>query len=619
MAVVRQPHREGRNKLMRKYSRLTVAIGAVAASVTLLAACSGSSSKKASSSGAGTGSASSSSSSGTSGPSAAVAYNAAFGAVLNPSTKTGGTLNLGATSDCDSWDPGRTYYGWCWNMERLISRGLVGYKSVNGTKFTLAPDMATTMGTHNATFTKWTYTLKPGLKWSNGKAVTPLDVKYGLERLYATDVINGGPSSYFIQGIKHPATYKGPYKSGDLSTIVTTASTITINLAGPNADFPYLLAMTAASPVPYKTEGGPGHVGATYTKMPLATGPYMIKTYVPGKSVNFVKNPYYVQSTDTIRKPLVDAVNLTIDTNPIDLDNKLKAGTLDANASTGASGLTAAFQSYVLTHPDAKKNVDDPATANTEYLPVMQSVITNVNCRKAIFYATNKASILAAEGGPTAGTITGAMTPPGIPGYDKTLNPYPTGNDNTGDLTKAKAALVACGKPNGFATKFAYATPSTKAAQVFAVEKSALARVGIKLTATTADASNYYSTFIGSPKNIVKQGIGMALAGWGADFPTGVGFYQSIANGNSIVDPGNSNYPSLNDPVVNKILNAAPAGKATAADWTTVNSQIMKDAVYLPLYSGNTLLYRNPRMTNVTCDNALAFGNYDFVNIGVTK
>ena len=607
---------------MRKYSRWTVAIGAVAATVTVLAACSSSSSKKTTPSASGSASGSSSSSSSSSAApvtNAPVAYNAAFDSVLNPSTKTGGTLKLGATADCDSWDPGRTYYGWCWNMERLVSRGLVGYKTLNGTKFTLAPDLATTMGTHNATFTKWTYTLKSGLKWSNGKAVTPLDVKYGLERLFATDVINGGPSSYFIQGIAHPKTYAGPYKSGDLKTIVTTASTITINLSGPNADFNYLLAMTAASAVPYKTEGGPGHVGATYTKMPLATGPYMISKYVPGKSVIFTKNPYWTQANDTIRHPLVNEVDLTIDTNPLDLDNQLKAGTLDANAATGAGGLTASFQSYVLTHPDAKKNVDDPAGANTEYLAVMQTVVKNVNCRQAIFYASNKASILAADGGPTAGTIAGAMTPPGIPGYSASLNTYPTGSDNTGDVTKAKAALKACGQPNGFALKMAYPTPSTKAPLVFAAEKSALGRVGIKLTAITQDSSNYYSTFIGSPKNIIKQSIGLALAGWGADFPTGVGFYQSIANGNSIVDPGNSNYPSLNDPVVNGILNKAPAGKVTAADWTTVNTQIMKDAVYLPLYFGNTLMYRNPRMTNVTCDNALAFGNYDFVNVGVTS
>ena len=136
-------------------------------------------------------------------------YNAASDGIVNPSTKTGGTLNLLAASDCDSWDPQRTYYGWCWNMQRLFTRSLIGYQKLNGTKFILAPDLATTMGTHNANFTQWTYTLKPGIKWSNGTPVTPMDIKYGVERLFATDVINGGPSSYFIQGIKAPEELRG--------------------------------------------------------------------------------------------------------------------------------------------------------------------------------------------------------------------------------------------------------------------------------------------------------------------------------------------------------------------------------------------------------------------------
>jgi peptide/nickel transport system substrate-binding protein len=45
----------------------------------------------------------------------------------------------------------------------------------------------------------------------------------------------------------------------------------------------------------------------------------------------------------------------------------------------------------------------------------------------------------------------------------------------------------------------------------------------------------------------------------------------------------------------------------------------MDDAVYLPYEFEKVLYYRNPRMTNVTCDNALAFGIYDFVNIGVAS
>jgi peptide/nickel transport system substrate-binding protein len=609
--VVFQPHREGGDSLMRKYSRAAIAVSLVAAAAAVLAACSSSGGGGKSTSAPGSGSP-------TSSAQATSGYNAAVDNIINPSSKTGGTLQLGATSDCDSWDPARTYYGWCWNMQRLFTRSLIGYSSLNGTTFKLAPDLATNMGTHNADFTQWTYTLKSGLKWSDGTPITPQDIKYGLERLFATDVINGGPSSYFLQGIAHPKNYAGPYKSGDLpaTDIATTATSITINLTGPNADFDYLMAMCASAPVPNKTEGGPGFIGNTYTKHPKSSGPYMISSYTPGKSIDFVKNPYWSQSTDAIRHPLLNGVDLTIDTNPVDLDNQLKAGTLDANAAGG--GLTAAFQTQALTQPDLKKNVDDPESASTQYLSVMQTVITNVSCRQAIFYASDKAGMLAAYGGPTAGTIAGAMTPPGIPGYDASLDPYPVGTDGTGDVAAAKAALVKCGKPSGFAVKMAYATPSSRAPKVFAAEKQALARVGITLTAVTQDASTYYSTFIGSPKNIINQGIGIALAGWGADFPTGVGFYQSIANGNAIVDPGNSNYPSLNDPVVNKILDDAPAGKVTDADWTKLNSQIMTDAVYLPIDWNKTLYYRNPRMTNVTCDNALAFGIYDFVNIGVS-
>src|SRR5205085_1272701 len=128
-----------------------------------------------------------------------------------------------------------------------------------------------------------------------------------------------------------------------------------------------------------------------------------------------------------------------------------------------------------------------------------------------------------------------SMTPPGIDGYDPNYNPYPSGAGNSGDVAKAKQELQACGKPNGFSTKFAYATPSTTAPNIFKAEQAALGKVGIKITAATSDQA------------------------------------------------------------------------------------IMNDAVYLPYVWGKTLYYRNPRMQNVTCDNAIAFGIYDFVNIGVSK
>ncbi len=590
---------------MRRYVKVIQAIAVAAAATTVLAACSSSK---------GGGSAASGSSS--SGGSSASGYNAAYDKIVRPSTKTGGTLNLVATADVDSLDPQRTYYGWSWNLQRLWTRSLLGYSKLNGAKFTLAPDLATDMGTHNADYSKWTFTLKSGLKFSTGQPITSKDVKWGVERLFATDVINGGPFSYFIGSIKHPADYKGPYKSGDLATIETpNDSTITFDLSGPNADFTYLMAMPASAPVPYKTEGGPGLVGANYQKHPVASGPFMIQSYTAAKQIVWVRNPNWSQSTDTIHKPLVDKVVLTIDSSTTDADAKLKAGTFDANAND--PGVTAGFQTQILTNPTLKANADDPVTPATRYLAVMPSVIPDVNCRQAIFYATNKEALRRAYGGDVAGVVSGSMTPPGIEGNDPSANPYPVGSDNTGDLTKAKAALAACGKPNGFETKMAYATPSTKAAAAFTAEQQALGRVGIKVTPATADSSSYYTTFIGSPNNIKTQGLGIAIAGWGADFPTPVGFWNSIANGASIVPTGNTNYPSLNDPQVNATLDQGPKGTVTEDQWKQMDAQIMKDAVYLPAFWESSLYYRNPRMTNVTCNNALAFGIYDFVNVGV--
>ena len=48
-------------------------------------------------------------------------------ALLHPSAKAGGTLRALSDSDCDYWDPARTYYAYCWNQQRWFSRQLLTY------------------------------------------------------------------------------------------------------------------------------------------------------------------------------------------------------------------------------------------------------------------------------------------------------------------------------------------------------------------------------------------------------------------------------------------------------------------------------------------------------------
>jgi len=136
---------------------------------------------------------------GESGGTGAAEFNAAVTGVVNPSDATGGTLNLGSGGDCDSWDPGRQYYGWCLNMGRLYYRTLMAYKPVPGEDgFDLVPDLAQAPGEANADKTVWTYHLRPDLTYEDGTPITTKDIKYAIKRLYATGVINGGPGLMMI-------------------------------------------------------------------------------------------------------------------------------------------------------------------------------------------------------------------------------------------------------------------------------------------------------------------------------------------------------------------------------------------------------------------------------------
>lgn len=541
-------------------------------------------------------------------------FNAAVNAVVNPSDVKGGTLKLGASSDCDSYDPARTYYAYCWDIQRMFTRSLMGFAPEPGTKGTaVLPDLATAAGAANADKTEWTYTLKDGVKWEDGSAITSKDVKYGIQRLFATDVINGGPSSYFTS-LLDDGTYKGPYAdpTGDLTSVTTPDDkTITFKLNKPFADFDFLMALPTGAPVPASKD-----TKADYGKKPFSSGPFKFDSFEPSKGTSWSRNTSWDQATDTIRKPLVDKVELTIVGEPADLDKRVLAGDIDLVAD---GGLLPESRALVLADATKKANADNPVTGFTRYFAVMQTVepLTNKACREAIFLAFNKSEVRKIRGGDTGGDIANTMTPPIVPGYDSNFNPFPTGAENTGDIEAAKAKLVECGKPDGFSINMAYVN-SGVGPDVFASVQQNLARIGVKIGSAPNDGSSYYSTWIGSPKNIIDQKIGLAVAGWGADFPTAYGFWQSIANGNAILPEGNSNYPSLNDPKVNDLLDqlTKEGDKAKSEDLAKqLDQQVMSNAVYLPFQFDKTFYYRNPRLTNIYLNGGV--GNYyDYVNVG---
>jgi len=593
---------------MTKYRRLAQFGAVVGAAALGLAACGGSS-------GGGTGPSTSSQGS---------SYNAATTSIVNPSNKTGGTLKLIASGDCDSFDPARTYYAWCWDMQRLFTRTLMGYQRQPGTAgLKVVPDLATAPGQVSSDGLTWTYHLQSGLKYQNGQPIKSADIKYGIERLYATSVINGGPNFYYLclldtcDSSGNP-TYKGPYadKTGGLTQIETpNDTTIVFHLNSKYGDFDYLMSLPASAPVPQASD-----TGATYSQHVVSSGPFEFQSYSPGKSAVWVRNPNWSQSTDKIRQPKVSEVMMNINSNSDSNDQALKAGQYDLEPD---GGIQPTFQAQVVTDPSLKKYADDPVTGFTRYLVVTQTVapLTNVHCRRAVFYAISKSDLQRARGGTYGGNIANTMAPPTVPGYNPNSNMYPDGPANTGDVAKAKQELALCGQPNGFTVAGAYSNTG-KGPAVFAAEQQALAKAGITLTPAPADQSSYYSTFIGSPANIVAKKLGVLQAGWGADFPTCTGFWNSIVNGAAILPTGNSNYASLNDPVINGALKNAlsftdPHSSSANSNCETIDKQVMTDAVMLPFQYDKTLYYHTPHLTNLYLQAGLGY-YYDYVNVGVS-
>ena len=552
-------------------------------------------------------------------------FNAATKGVVNASTKTGGTLNYVASDDFDSLDGTRTYYAYSIDFQRYFTRTLMAYDAKPGIAGAKAvPDLATSAGVVSNGGKTITYTLKDGIKFQDGTPITSKDIKYGIERDFAQDVLPGGPT-YNKDMLDEGQNYPGPYKDTDpnhlgLKSVLTPDDkTIVFNLATPYSDWDYVMTLPTAAPVEAKIDLDPAKGGAKYQNNVQSTGPYMIQSYEPKKSLVLVKNPAWDQSTDTVRHQLVDKVTVTMGLDNDDMDQRLISGQADIEIES--TGLQAAQQTQVMRDPKLKANADAPLTGFTRGFALDPAVpeLSNVDCRRAVEYAMNKVDLQTARGGPTGGgDIATTMAPPTLPGY-QSFNLYPSGPDNTGDLAKAKDELAKCGKPNGFHTNIA-TTNKGKGPKVATAMQAALARVGIQTDIQQFDSSGYYSTTIGTPSNVHSKDLGIMVMGWGADFPTGYGFFSAIADSRKILQAGgNSNWAEVKEPTIDQALDdmtQTTDADQKAKDVQTIDHKLMEGAYYAPFTYDKALTYRNPRLTNVYVTNAA--GMYDFVSIGTS-
>ena len=557
-----------------------------------------------------------SSNSNSGGGSSTASFNAAMDKVYNPSDKKGGTVTMANAGDWDSLDTGETYYGYSWDFARNYSRALVMFKSAPGSgSDELVPDLATDLGKASDGGKTWTYTIRKGVKFDDGTPVTSKDVAYGVERSTDKVTFPNGPA-YFDAMLNWPSGWKGPYKSKgmDVSSAIETPddSTIVFHLKTPFAGFDYLAQTPQTAPVPQAKDKG-----AQYKNSYVSTGPYKFSDMQPGKSFKLVRNDQWDPSTDPNRKALPDEFDVSVNVNADDIDNRIMAGDLDIDiAGTGAQPAALA---RVLNDPALKANTDNPTLARLWYTSINPTVkpLDNIHCRNAVMYAMDHVSYQTAYGGPVAGgELATTILPPAIPGYQK-FDLFPT-PDNKGDVTKAKDELKQCGQPNGFATNMSYRTERPKEKATAEAFQQALAKVGIKVTPKGYPQADYFAAYAGNPPYVVKNNIGLAANGWGADWNDGFGFLSQIVDSRVIRPAGGSSNTSVRIPAVDKMLDTAQVEldqSKREADWAAIDKAVMQEAVIYPGVYAKSVLLRSKNLTNVFVNRA--FGMYDYLAIGV--
>ncbi|MFL6027962.1 MAG: ABC transporter substrate-binding protein [Friedmanniella sp.] len=588
----------------RKPWQLNALVAAGAATALLLSACGGG--------GGSTTQGSGSSSSGS-------AFNAALTGPVNPSETKGGTLKFANSGDWDTLDPGETYYGYSWNFARLYGRSLLMFKAAPGKEGNeLVPDLAEGLGKASKDGKSWTYKLRKGVKFDDGKEVTSSDVKYAVLRSIDKETFPNGPA-YFDAILDLPSGYKGPYKSPDADTdsAIETPdpSTIVFHTKQPFASFDYLAQLSQTMPVPKDKD-----TGSKYKNAIVSTGPYKFADLQPGKSFNLVRNDQWDQATDPNRKALPDRYEVSLNVNADDIDNRVISGDLDVDvAGTGAQP---ASLSRVLQDQNLKAAADNPVIPRLWYTSINPTVapFDNIECRQAVMYGMDQTGYQAAYGGVFAGgELATTILPPQIPGHTD-FDLFPNGQDNKGDLDAAKQALQACGQPNGFETNISYRAERPKEKATAEAFQQALSRVGIKLTLRPFPQGDYYSSYAGNPPYVKKNNLGLVVNGWGADWNDGFGFLSQIVDSRVIRETGGSSNTSVRIPEVDKMLDSALLELDTDKrnqQWGAIDKRVMEDAVIYPGLYAKSLLLRPKKATNVFVTDA--YGMYDYLALGAQK
>jgi oligopeptide transport system substrate-binding protein len=488
--------------------------------------------------------------------------------------KQGGAAVVTFNNDLTTLDPQIGYDWQNWTVIKSIFDGLMDYEP-GTTKLT--PDLAESYSISDDGQT-YTFKLRDGVKFHNGRAMTSADVKYSLERAVspATQSPGGG---YFgaIKGFDDMVAGKATELSG-----VTTPDdkTVVIALTRPDATFLHLMAINFGFVVPKEEVE---KYGADFGKHPVGTGGFKFVEWSPGQKLELDRfTDYYRPGV-----PYLDKLTFEFGQDPTVNVLRLRKGEVDIVGD----GIPPAQFNEIMKDPATKDLVVVGDQLHTGYVTMNVKLppLDNVKVRQAINMAINKdriVRIINNRGVPAVEPL-----PPAMPGYDTAQKGYGF------DPEAAKKLLTEAGFPDGFATELYVMNvdPNPRIAQ--AIQQD-LAAIGIKAQIKSL-AQAEVITAGGS-----AQGVPMIWSGgmaWIADFPDPANFYYGILGCSGAVEGGWNWAKYCNEALdqranqADTMVTAEQVGARTEA-WKGIFNDVLKDAPWAPIFNEKRFTFHSERL-----------------------
>jgi len=490
--------------------------------------------------------------------------------------KRGGTLRLALPSDLSSLDPNFAFDTISEPFLMLLYEGLVEYD--DGLK--LLPCIAQHWEL-SADQRTYTFHLRPGVRFSNGREVVAADFVFTLER--TLDPKLAALTESFFEGIAGARDFRAGKTPHVRGIRAPRGDTLEIELEAPDPTFLYILTLPGALVVPRETVE---RLGSAFATQPVGTGPYVLKQWRRGVKMRFERNPFYSQPD----RQYLDAIEVAEGGDSTLHLMMFERGELDIADVTAEPGIPVPDILRVQHDPRWRGLIESIAAASNWYLALNTELepFNHREVRQAMNYAIDKGKIvrllhqtvLPAKG----------ILPPSIPGFNPDLTGYPY------DPAKARQLLAAAGYPHGFSCRLWFEAGNPLMEPAASAVQYDLAQAGIKAQLNPVTMA----AFIDSSER--RKTMQCGLTGWSQDYPDPSDFLDTQFNGNHITEEGCQNVAFYNNAKVNALFAEAATCKDPARRlqlYQVAEQTVVTDAPLVPLFYQRVFALRQPWLHGV--------------------